>query len=255
MHGRALVQHRKRVVVVSDRRVPTGVQGLDLPGVRMHVKVARDLTQLDRLASKRSTGLIVLDAAIPARAGGFDASDAAQWLLTREISRPVLVWMDGTLSSGHMAETVGLAYRKQRGLVGGAVCDRSDCLTRAAATTLLTRTWTDDHLDRDAIGFRRVTHLYTELEKRTAVSDLLLGLAVRPMASYKEMAALFHRSQKALRTALGEQARPALTRLGWLSEADRLDKGSLIALVHQRFPYFTHYIHRRRPQLVPLLPA
>lgn len=240
---------RHRAVVVSER-VPEAMKMWDDHGHRFAVSVVQSLVDLD-VAVQRHPAVVVLDAAIPSRPGGFDAQDASMFLRRRATRVPVLVWFDATRSSQHMAESVGLEYQRRTDLLAGAVCPSPGCVSRASSRALDGHRWRDPHMTDNPMRLHQPV-LYSEMQRATVVCDTLMGLAACPGSSWQELASLFGRNAEAMRTALNKTTRPTLVRLGWIPENVGLSRDRVVALVHRRYEYFEHYALKHRRQAAHL---
>lgn len=251
-HG-GMIGVRRRVVVLSER-IPTSVRVWTEHGYRFRVSVVRSLDEFDRATTHRPP-LVVLDAALPIRAGGFDAYDATAHLLNRG-PLPTVIWLDSTLAGSHMAEGVGREFTRvgKAKLIAGVACgDHVECVARVVSRVLEGQPWTDQHVGPNPLRLFEPV-LFEYLERRTVIADMLVGLAALPDATWQELAVRLGRQPGAMRTALNKSLRPALEALGWIPSdpSATMSRQLAVALIHRRFNYINHYVHSRRRELISL---
>jgi hypothetical protein len=198
-------------------------------------------------------GYVIFDTSVPRRPGGFDAADGVNWMFRPAAHKVAgaLLLLDSSAASEHVAEEV-IHQCRDRNIhrrILGAVCGDGHCLSGAIAAITSGHHWIDPHLRPDFLGVRPV--LYTELGARNVLPEIMVATAASPM-SWTHMARLLSRDYASLRSALGQVVRPAITRLGWIEEHQKLLFSQFAALVHERRAYFPRYVDLYRPQLAHL---
>jgi hypothetical protein len=237
----------KAQVIVTSHRIPSIRRSWRTPAGRVRLTPTPGLDDLSRVLYSHRVDIGVLDTSVRPAAGGFDAIDAALklWRENDEGQR-ILLWTSDKVGSQHVAEEAARLYRDngRPNQIAGAICSRGDCAIDAVIATLDGARWADEHLPRDFLDVRPV--LFSELSAKNLVPAVLFAVAARPWASWGDLADLLGYSEATLRMDLRRRVRPALVRLGWIDDAQPLNRQNLVALAYERRDYIERYVDRYR---------